>query len=68
MTEEREVFDVSRHGSLWGLRNMTKVSVYYIMTMGLISLVRACRQLSGAARAYIPLNILRLPYTSYLPT
>jgi len=28
----------------------------------------ACRHLSGAARAYIPLSILRLPYSSYLAT
>jgi hypothetical protein len=30
--------------------------------------IRACRHLSGAARAYIPLSILRIPYTSYLST
>ena len=46
---------------------MTKIWVYDIMTMRAQStLVRACRQLSGAARAYIPLSILRLPYSNYL--
>ncbi len=53
---------------LWGLRNMTKIWVYYIMAMRSTSLVWACRQLSSAARAYIPLSILRLPYSNYLST
>jgi hypothetical protein len=47
------------------IRNIT---IWYNSHDGLISLIRACRHLSGAARAYIPLSILRLPYSSYLST
>ncbi len=47
------------------IRNIT---IWYNSHDGLISLVRASRHLSGAARAYIPLSILRLPYTSHLST
>ncbi len=54
-----------RCGGSGFIRNMT---IRYNSHDGLISSIRACRHPSGAARAYIPLSILRLPYTSYLST
>ncbi len=52
-----------------GAQDFIYDSVYMTYSYeGQSTLVWACRQLSGAARAYIPLSILRLPYSSYLST